>query len=270
MFNHCGLGGVGLEEVGVLVGLGLTGRQARVYLALIKAGDARARAVAGLALINRQEVYLLLDSLQQLGLAQQNVTVPITYSATPLAEGIRLLLEQKTSELSLISQKAKRLTGKLSQPKYACSMVMVKPCFGVVFEANRGKKYLNAIQETQHTIEAVTSWTRFKKTCFLFETQLKNALKKDVTIHIVTEKPSNHRLPKWVNAALSKYSNFELKIQPNPPAAAVTLFDHAQAAIAFNPNTSLTKGPDLWTTKPALTAPCQAYFNTAWKQKTKN
>ena len=266
-FNHCGLGGVGLEEVEVLVGLGLSGRQARVYLALLKVGDAKVRAVAGLALINRQEVYLLLESLAQLGLAQQNLSVPTTYSATPIAEGIRLLLEQKTSELTLVSQKATRLTKKLSQTtRFAPTATALKPCFGVVFEADRGKKYLKAIQETQHTIEAVTSWARFKKICFLFETPLKNALKKDVALHIVTEKPANHHLPKWVNAALSKYPNFKLKIMPNTPAAVVILFDSAQAAIAFNPNIRLTKGPELWTTNPALTTLCQAYFNEAWTQ----
>lgn len=252
--------------------MGLTGRQARVYLALLKVGGARAQVVAGLALVHRQEVYRLLEGLRQLGLVQQNVSVPASFVATPIDEGIRLLLEQKASELSLMSQKAKRLTEKLGRTvRFAPTAVALKPCFGVVSEGDRGKKYLNAIQETQHTIEAVASWTRFKQLCFLFETQLKDALKKGVTLHIVTEKPANHHLPKWVNAALSKNSNFKIKIQPDPPVAAVTLFDHTQAAIAFNPNTSLTKGPDLWTTNPALTAPCQAYFNAAWTQaKTKN
>ena len=266
------LSAVGLEEVEVLAGLGLTERQARVYLALIKAGDARARAISRLALINRQDVYLLLESLQRLGLVQQNVTVPNTYSATPIAEGIRLLLEQKTSELSLISQKAKRLSKKLNQPIYLAQMAAAsKPCFGVVSEADRGKKYLKAIQGTQHTIQAVTSWTRFKRICFLFESQLKDALKKGITIHIVTEKPSNHQLPKWVSAALSKYSNFELKTQLNPPVTAVTIFDSTQSAIAFNPHIRFTKGTDLWTTNLSLTALCQAYFNANWTQTiTKN
>jgi len=37
------------EGTGVLVGLGLSERQARVYLALLKSGGAGARVVAGLA-----------------------------------------------------------------------------------------------------------------------------------------------------------------------------------------------------------------------------
>jgi len=50
------------------------------------------------------------------------------------------------------------------------------------------------------------------------------------------------------------------------PAAAVTIFDHSQAVIAYNPNISLTKGPELWTENTALTATAQAYFKTVWMQ----
>ena len=65
VFGYCGLGGVE-----VLVGLGLSGRQARVYLALLKKGDARAQPLARLARVPRQEVYGLLLELQQLGLVR--------------------------------------------------------------------------------------------------------------------------------------------------------------------------------------------------------
>ncbi len=259
-FGYCGLDGVE-----VLVGLGLSARQARVYLALLRAGDDRARVVAGLAEVPRQEVYGLLSQLQQLGLVKQNLTVPVTYAATPLSETMKTLFEQKTNELTLISQKAKQLTKKLSQtPRLTTNMALPKPCFGIVSEGERGKKYQAAIQQTQHTIEAIISWARFKQLCFHFETQLKDALKKDVAISIATEKPTNHPLPKWVNPARLKYPRFNLKTMSISPEAAVTIFDRTQAAIAFNPNIPFTKGPDLWTSHPALIAPYQTYFNTIW------
>jgi sugar-specific transcriptional regulator TrmB len=256
---------VGLEGVEVLVSLGLTGRQARVYLALLKAGSARAQVIAGLALVHRQEIYHLVESLKQLGLVQQNVSVPTSYTATPIADGIKLLLEQKASEITLLSQKAERLTRKLSQtPHLAPTALAPEPCFGVVWEADRGKKYLKAIQGTQHTIDMVTSWTRFKKTCFMFETQLKDTLKRDVTLRIVDEKPTNHQLPRWVRTALPKYAAFELKIVPNPPSTAITIFDGTQAAVAFNPNVRFTKGPEFWSVHPGLVAVCRGYFDGVW------
>lgn len=269
-FNHCGLGGIGLEGVEVLVGLGLTDRQARVYLALHKLGGGKVKAIANLSLVSRQEIYRLIDNLQRMGLVQKNITAPTTFTATPIAEATNLLLQQKISQLNVMSQKVKQLTKKLSQNnRLAPALTDIKPCFGTVFEADRGKKYCRSIEDTQHSIEAVTSWRRFKQLNIHFETQLQNVLKKDVTLHIVTEKPPNHHLPKWISSALLKYPNFKLKIQLTSPTAVVTIFDQTTTAIAFNPNISLTKGPDLWTINPALTIPCQTYFNAVWSQ-TKN
>lgn len=116
----------------------------------------------------------------------------------------------------------------------------------------------------------VTSWARFKQQSFRFEDQLRTALKNGVTLRFIVEKPLNHHLPKWVKATEEKYGNFNIKTQPNPTAASITIYDQNKAAIAFAPNTNLSKGPDLWTTNPTLTALCQAYFDTAWKQTKSN
>ncbi|MCW4018978.1 MAG: hypothetical protein NWF00_09925 [Candidatus Bathyarchaeota archaeon] len=268
-FGHCGSGvsAGGLEDVEVLVGLGLTGRQARVYLALLRTGVAKAKAIAALSLVNRQEIYRIIDSLQKIGLVQRNVTAPTTFTATPIAEGTKLLLAQKTSELSIMCQKATQLTKKLSQA--TCNPYSVasdqKPCLGTVSEGDRGKKYRQAIENTKHTLEAVTSWKRFKQTTTLFETQLQNALQNGATIHIATQKTPNQPLPKWITQTQNKKpTRLQLKTLPNPATAAITIFDHTHAAITFNPDTPLTKGPDLWTNNPTLIALSRAYFTNIW------
>jgi sugar-specific transcriptional regulator TrmB len=255
---------VGLEGVHVLIELGQTGRQARVYLALLKAGDAKVQTIAGPSGVNRQEIYRLLDSLLQRGLIQRHVSAPSLFRATPISEAIESLLEQKTREWTNIYQQAKQLTTKLNQTPPAT--VDVKPSFGTVFEGDRDKKYAQAIKETQHTIEITTSWKRFKQLSIHFETQLQRALKKDVSLQIVTEKPLNNPLPKWINTALAKNRNFKIVTQPILPTASIALFDRTTAAIAFNSNTSLTKGPTLWTINPSLTTLCHVYFNTVWTQ----
>ncbi|HSV49781.1 MAG TPA: helix-turn-helix domain-containing protein [Candidatus Acidoferrales bacterium] len=254
--------------MGVLVGLGLSGRQARVYLALLRAGDAKAKGLAELAQVERQEVYGLVEALRELGLVEVNLTVPTSYTPTPIAEGIKLLIEQKTDELTSISIKAQQLSTKLNTQTLAASAAPSQ-CFGSICDGYRGKKYLKAIQETQHTIDAVTSWTRFKQQSFRFENHFKAALKKGIVLCFVIEKPLNHQLPKWVKTTQEKYPNLSIKTQSNPVSASVAIFDQNKAAIAFNTNASLSKGPDLWTTNPALTAICQAYFDTVWKQTKK-
>jgi sugar-specific transcriptional regulator TrmB len=254
---------ISIEDVTTLVGLGLSSRQAHVYLALLRCGEARARTIAKLALINRQEVYPLLDDLRLLGLVRQNVTLPTTYTAVPVSEGLDILLKQKTIDLTLLTQKVKNLSKKFNQTEQLPS-VIVRPSFGEICEGNLSKKYQNALSETEQRFEMVTSWGRFKKTCFLFEAPLKEALKRGVVVRIVTEKPPNCSIPKWVDVTLQKYPNFELKTTPCSSVAAIILFDGVCASIAMDPNIHLTKGPDLWTTNPALVAICQTFFNNAW------
>jgi sugar-specific transcriptional regulator TrmB len=261
-------GVVGLVGVEVLVGLGLSGRQARVYLAVLKAGGAKAKVVAELAQVERQEVYGLIEDLKLAGLVEQNLTVPTSYTATPIAEAVKLLLEQKTEQLITLTQNAKQLAEKLNQPQNPAPTT-TQPCFGTISDGHRGKKYLSAIQETRQSIDMVSSWTRFKQQSFRFENQYREALKKGIQLRFVVEKPQNHQLPKWVKATQEKYSNFKIKTQPNALDASVSVFDRHKAAIAFAADASLSKGPDLWTTNPTLTALCQVYFDVVWKQTKK-
>jgi sugar-specific transcriptional regulator TrmB len=253
------------EGVDVLVGLGLTPRQSRVYLALITAGSCGARVVARQAGVPRQEVYGLLIELQQFGLVKQNLTVPISYTPIPLLDTLKLLLEQKSNDLNVVTQKAKLLAGKLNPTLPAGTLNLpTKPCFGIICQGERGKKYQIAIEQTHHSIDALISWVRFKQWCFYLERQLTDALRKEITIKIITEKPLNYRLPKWIHSAQQKYPNFELKTLPLVPEAVVTIFDHTQMALAFSPNSRFTKGPDLWSNHPAFLAAYLSYFNSIW------
>ena len=117
--NHRGIAPfAGLEGVDVLMGLGLSGRQARVYLSLLKVGSAKVQTIAGPSSVHRQEMYRVLDSLMQIGLVRRNITVPTTYTPTPVEESIMMLLQQKMSKLDSISKQAKQLTKKIRSGVY--------------------------------------------------------------------------------------------------------------------------------------------------------
>jgi sugar-specific transcriptional regulator TrmB len=266
-FNNGGIGvcGVGVEDVAILIALGLTGRQARVYLALLKTGDAKAKAIADLSLVNRQDIYLILDSLQQSGLIQRKLTSPTTFTATPLDEALKTLLQQKTNELYSIRKKTSRLTHKFSQLTLQAADPQEKPCLGVVFEGDKGKKLGQAIENARKNIDAVTTWKRFKQASVLFETQLESALKRGVTVRVVTEKPPNKVPPNWITTLVPhKADNFKLNLLPAPPTALVTIFDGAQTILAFDNTADIKRGPHLWSGNPVTVTLCKAYFYTLW------
>jgi sugar-specific transcriptional regulator TrmB len=248
----------GSDGAGVLVGLGLSERQARLYLALLKEGKARARPLAVVAHVPRQEVYNLLLELRRLGLARQNLTAPATYTAAPFTEAAKILFERRANELTLMSREAEKLSDQLSQTH----PFPLSACFGAVFEGEGGRQYQKAIAEAQESIEGMLSWMRFREVCFHFEAELKAALKRGVHVRIAAEKPPNHQLPKWLNTL--ENGAFELRTMPNPPVAVFAVFDGAKVAVAFNSAARLSRGPDLWSTHPGLAAVCRGYFDRHW------
>ncbi|MCW4019414.1 MAG: hypothetical protein NWF00_12175 [Candidatus Bathyarchaeota archaeon] len=256
-----------IEDVNALMALGLTGRQARVYLALLKTGDAKAKAIADLSSVNRQDIYLILDSLQQSGLIQRKLTSPTTFIATPLDETLKTLLQQKTNELYSIRKKTSRLTKKFNQLTLQAADAQEKPCLGVVFEGDKGKKLGQAIEKACKSIDVVTTWKRFRQASVLFETQLESALKRGVTVRVITEKPPNKTPPNWTTNTLTKKSEyFKLKALQTPPTAVTTIFDNTQTILAFNSSTDIKHGPHLWSNNPTTLALSKAYFNLLWME----
>jgi len=269
VINQCrlGLGGVVLEGVEVLAGLGLSGRQAHVYLATLKLGSGKVQAIAELSGVSRQEIYRLMEGLQEIGLMQKNLTNPTTYTATPINQTTSMLLKQKTLELNGLSAEMKQLVKKLTEN--GCTnpfSVGLLPCFGTISEADRGKKYRQALTGTKNSFEGVLSWRRFKQVNIHCQEQLQEALVKGVDVRLVIEKPANYHLPKWIPTAVKDHPNFKLRTLQATPNVAVSIFDESCADIAFEPNSSLTKGLDLWTTAPSLLALTKEYLNATWTQ----
>jgi sugar-specific transcriptional regulator TrmB len=226
---------------------------------------AKVQVVSDLSGLHRQEVYRVLDGLQQLGLVERKVSNLASFSVAPIGDAVKLLLNPRTVELNVMAKKAERLTNRLCKNSVSSKVdLTLRPCFGTIVEADRGGHYRQAIKNAHKTFEATTSWSRFKQLSIHFETQLLSALRRGVKIQVVTEKPANQPLPKWVTVAQARYLEFELRTMPVLPTAAITIFDYNKAAIAYNSNISVTKGPELWTENPTMTALVQAYFEVVW------
>ncbi len=144
-----------------------------------------------------------------------------------------------------------------------CTKKSIESCFGAICEVEQGKKYIQAIADAQSHIEVVMSWFQFKEFCTDFEGELKAALKRDVALRFVAEKPASEQLPRWISPRLPRY-RFELRILMNPPDASVTIIDGKQAVIAYDKNLPFAQTADLWTKHPALIALSQVYFYREW------
>ena len=94
--------------MGVFTQLGLTIRQAEVFIAISKLGQANVKTIAKTAQTDRAEIYRTVPKLQKLGIVKKIITTPISFKAIPLAEALSILLEQSVQKHKEIRVKAEQ------------------------------------------------------------------------------------------------------------------------------------------------------------------
>ena len=93
------------ENTDLLLGLGLSLNQARVYLAILKLEKTTIGQVAKFSKVRREDVYRLLPSLEKMGLIERLIGKPTEVRATPISDALSLLVTEEKNRTD------ERLTG---------------------------------------------------------------------------------------------------------------------------------------------------------------
>ena len=93
------------ENTDLLLGLGLSLNQARVYLAILKLEKTTVGQVAKFSRVRREDVYRLLPSLEKMGLVERLMGKPAEIRATPISDALSLLVAEEKNKFD------ERLTG---------------------------------------------------------------------------------------------------------------------------------------------------------------
>ena len=78
------------ENTDLLLGLGLTLNQAKVYLAILKLERTTASEVAKFSKVRREDVYRILPSIEKMGLIERLLGKPSRIRATPISDALSL------------------------------------------------------------------------------------------------------------------------------------------------------------------------------------
>ncbi len=104
------------DIVKVLEEIGLSGKEAEVYMALLKLGEASASRISEIAQLNRITTYVLLKSLGEKGFCSVYVRNNIQYFKPTKPEGIIGLLEERKDKIKsimpLLKEEEKLIEGK--------------------------------------------------------------------------------------------------------------------------------------------------------------
>jgi len=86
------------EAAKELASFGLTGNQARAYVALVQLRVAPVRKIAQLSKIRREEIYRIMPKLERLGLVEKILGKPTKYKPISLEEALSILINYRQEE----------------------------------------------------------------------------------------------------------------------------------------------------------------------------
>jgi sugar-specific transcriptional regulator TrmB len=248
-----------------LTEIGFTKNQAKLYLTLLKLGKTNGKTLSKHATASRPVVYRTLDELQKMGLVEREITSPYKFKATPLKQGLQILMAQKLQQYEenrerteeFLLKKENCLEENLKEQEYRFNVV-------------EGKERIIQIMKLQHDnvhrradiLSTLPRWLQILNCCF---ENYKKALQRKVKYRVVIDKPENAIVfPDNLQVLLEK-PNFELRVVRSPLQNNFGIFDDNEATFNFFPSKALKESPIIWTNHPGFISMARDQFEKVWR-----
>jgi sugar-specific transcriptional regulator TrmB len=254
------------EHINMLVKLGLSACQARVYLALTCLGTSSARLLSDKSNVARPDVYRVLPILQRMGLVEKELTLPAIYKATPAEEALNILMKQRMGELGQLQTTMKKFVKDLEKNQE--NICEEKANNFVLFPGDAA--FMNRSRETSEkvkkTMETVMPINRVLQAVEFYEETIKRARRRGVAVRLVSENVENEKLLLKLKQTYSETRFVNKKL-----LVGFTIYDKKELIMLSSPRLPFPKGGGLWSNNSSLVELSQHYFETLWSgcKKTK-
>jgi sugar-specific transcriptional regulator TrmB len=253
----------------VLIELGLTQMQSKVYLETCKFDQASIKLISKSAQIARSEIYRAIAGLQKIGLVEKVLANPIEYRSVPLATSLPMLMLQKKQETHDLEQKIKKLSqlkgGKISSHIYfdepQARLAIVKR------EAISARAH-NAWQPVKKSVVIYDTATadNFRKSIVFNSDVYQEALDRGVYIRVITKKLNGTKRFEKALERLKRKSNFNIRYTSDETVMDFICFDNEELWL----NTGLADGFSgilaLWSNYPAIGKFFGNIFDKFWNE----
>jgi len=252
------------EDAKILVKLGLTISEAKVYLSLLKFGQTTGKALSQGSRLARQEVYRILCELHKKGLVEKVIAAPTLFKPVPIEDCLQMLIGQRKSEVSETEYKASLLLEKFKEVNYFVSQE--KESFFILVpekEAYR-RKFRFSIDNARVSCDMLLHWECFRygmvEDAEIWEKTVEQGVKTRFIVYNSKEEKTIER----VIRSLSRKGSFEVRSVFAPPPATIAIFDGRDACITTSPMLSPDSTSSLWSNNSGLIAVFQNYFDSMW------
>ena len=254
------------ESTDLLLGLGLTLNQARVYLAILKLEKTTVAQVAKFSKVRREDVYRILPSLEKMGLIERLLGKPTEIRATPISDALSLLVVEEKNKSD------DRLTGMRSSVQRLSLKDWKQPILGEesIYILIAEKKAILAktselIRSSRKEVALIGDKTRLIPILSQFANECKQAIKKGAQIRLIFEGESPDGLLKEKVQKLIDGSSVHIKFY-HAPLNHFIMSDDKEALITASKESGLGESPSLWTNNGNLVGVLRTGFEFDWEK----
>jgi sugar-specific transcriptional regulator TrmB len=254
------------EDTVLLLGLGLSVNQARVYLALLKLQKTTVGQAARFSKVRREDIYRALPTLEKMGLIEKLLGKPSKIRVTPISDALTFLEaeEKKKFEerLSGMRSTVKRLSLKdWKQPPPEEESIYILIAEKKAILAKTSVLIRNSTKE----VALIADKARIMLILSQFSDECKQAIKNGAQVRLIFEgeKPEGlvkEKVQKLIDGA-SVHVKFHCK-----PLNHFIMFDDAEALITGSIESGLGESPSLWTNNSNLIGVLRTGFESGWKK----
>jgi sugar-specific transcriptional regulator TrmB len=258
------------EDCQILMKLGLTNLQAKVYLSLAKMDRETLTSISSSLKVDRANVYRVIAHLQKIKLVEKMIMTPAHFKALPVEEGIRMLLESKETEYLKIKIKTREVIERYRDHIQAdfndgsCEFALIPD--GKLTD----RKFDQMLDSNRETHDIMFYWRDYVSDYDGVVKMWTNLLLKGVKIRVVVFMEENEKLPKDIQSLIKYGRLFEIRRTLTPPKATITIIDRKESLVSVTPHLVPSGNPGLWVQSTNIVGIIQEYFDMLWRYSKKN
>lgn len=253
------------DEATTLSQLGLTFSQAKVYLSLLRLGQATGKTVSEQSKMARQEVYRIIRELQEKGLVEKIISAPTEFKPIAVDACVNMLVKRRQNDLGETEKKAREMLENFKTLKNVVKPL--EPSFFILIPEKEAflRKFKGWIDNAQKSCDMLLSWGCFRLGMIQDTETWEKAVARGVQIRFMVYNYRDEKNVKQVLNRLTRKGNVTVRFISTPPPSTMAIFDKGEASFSISPATQPHETPNLWTNNPGLIEVFQDYFDNKWQ-----
>jgi len=254
------------EDTVLLLGLGLSLNQARVYLAILKLEKATVGQVAKFSKVRREEVYRILPTLEKTGLIEKFLGKPTEIRATPISDALTFLMAEEKKRFDERMSGMRVTIKRLSLKDWKQPLPEEESIYILIAEKKAIlAKTSGLIRNSRKEVALIADKDRIILILSQLSDECKQAIKEGAQIRLIFEGDSTDILLKEKVQKLINGASVHVKFQRKPLNHFI-MSDDKEALITGSKKSGIGESPSLWTNNSNLIGVLRTSFESDWKK----